>query len=158
MSYTTPVNAFHWTFTKRYVFWHPIRIIKWYFHTRKMAKQRAKQGWCEDDVTDWYNWSAYVLCGLLFDISESENMPPKRKGQLKKIAEDISSAILDDSEMVKCNEELQQVMRNTMILAEERDAAFKKHDEEVKRITEKRRRTTAEAFKELGTIFYDFWN
>ena len=52
MSYTTPMNVFNWTFTKHYVFCHPIRVIKWYFRARKMAKQRATEGWCKDDAMD----------------------------------------------------------------------------------------------------------
>ena len=158
MSYATPMDVFHWTFTKRYVFQHPIRIIKWYFRARKMAKQRAKQGWCENDVMDWYNWNAYVLCGLLLDISESENMPLKRKRQLKKIAENISDAILNDSEIEKCNEKYRQVINDVNISAEERKVALDEYDKDVKEILEKRREVVAEAFKELGTIFYDFWN
>lgn len=158
MSYTTPMDVFHWTFTWRYVFRHPFRVIKWHFSTRKMAKQRARQGWCENDAMDWYNWSAYVLCGLLLDISENENMPPKRKGQLKKIAEDISSAILNDSEIEKYNEKYRQIINSINISAEEREAALSKYDKDVKEILEKRREVVAEAFKELGTIFYDFWN
>ncbi len=157
MSYTTPMDVFHWTFTKRYVFQHPIRIIKWYFRARKMAKQRAKQGWCTNDAMDWYNWNAYVLCGLLLDISENENMPPKRKGQLKKIAEDISGAILDDSEIMKCTKELEQAMKDVSISIEDRNAASEKYDRTMREITEKRREVIAEAFKKLGTIFYDFW-
>lgn len=158
MRYDTPVDVFQWTFTRRYVWQHPFRVIKWYFRARKMAKLRARQGWCKNDAMDWYNWNAYVLCGLLLDISENENLPSKRKKQLRVIAENISGSILDDSGMTKCNEEFQRVMRNATASAEEKEAASIKYDSEMQRITEKRRETTAEAFKELGTIFYDFWN
>lgn len=120
--YNRPMSVYCWTFTRSYVFRHPIRILKWRLNARKMARQRAVYGWCDNDLTDWYNWAAYVLAGLLTEISDGKLIAPKRAKQIKGIADDIRHAVFDDSEL------------------------------------DKRRLKIAEAFENLGKIFFDFFN
>lgn len=99
MSYENhPMSVFAWTFTRRYVLRHPIRIIRWYFDARRQMRQRAVYGWCDNDLTDWYNWSAYVLAGLLAEIAENELIPKLRADQIRDIAADIRNAVLGESE------------------------------------------------------------
>lgn len=115
-----PMSVFCWTFTRRYALRHPIRIIKWWLDARRQMRQRAVYGWCDNDAMDWYNWSAYVLAGLLRDISRSKVIAPKRSAQIMSIADRITDAVLGEAE----------------------------YDE--------RRKMIAEAFAELGRIFFDF--
>ena len=114
------MSVFCWTFTSRYALRHPIRIFKWWLDAHKQQKQRAVYGWCDNDVTDWYNWSAYVLAGLLNEISDMDVVPVSRATQIKSIAAAIRHSVLDDSEYTE------------------------------------RRQKIAEAFSELGRIFFDF--
>ncbi|MBR6705647.1 MAG: hypothetical protein IKI84_03070 [Clostridia bacterium] len=93
-----PMSVYCWTFTRRYALRHPIRIIRWYFDARRQMKQRARYGWCDNDVTDWYNWSAYVLAGLLREISRNKVITPKRAGQIAGIADRITDAVLGEVE------------------------------------------------------------
>lgn len=156
--YTHPMSVFHWTFTTRYVFRHPIRVIRWWFTAQKMRNQRAVNGWCKNDATDWYNWTAYVLAGLLLDISSAEIMSSKRKNQISGIAKDIQYAILDDSELDRNAEEYSKVVLDPDATEAEKKEAYNKSSEALKAIHAKRRQMVANAFRELGDIFYDFWS
>ena len=91
------MSVFAWTFTWRYALRHPIRIIRWYLDALKQRKQRAVYGWCMNDVTDWYNWTAYVLAGLLTEISEGELIKPERAAQIRSIADGLKNAILEET-------------------------------------------------------------
>lgn len=93
-----PMSVFCWTFTRRYALRHPIRILRWYFDARRQMRQRAVYGWCDNDITDWYNWSAYVLAGLLDEIAEGVLIPKRRAAQIKTIASDIRDAVLGEAE------------------------------------------------------------
>lgn len=93
-----PMSVYCWTFTRRYALHHPIRIIRWYFDARRQMRQRAVYGWCDNDLMDWYNWSAYVLAGLLAEIAENELIPKLRADQIRDIAADIRNAVLGESE------------------------------------------------------------
>lgn len=99
MSYENhPMSVFAWTFTRRYVFHHPIRILKWWLDARRQMKQRAIYGWCDNDLADWYNWSAFVLAGLLTEISDRDVIPASRAAQIKSIAANVRNAVLGDAE------------------------------------------------------------
>ena len=117
---THPMSVFAWTFTRTYVRRHPIRIVRWYFDALRQRKQRAQDGWCDNDATDWYNWSAYVLSGLLRKISENKVISQRRAAQINGIADRITGAVLGEAEYAE------------------------------------RRKMIAEAFEELGEIFFDF--
>lgn len=93
-----PMSVFRWTFTRRYALQHPIRIIRWFMDALKQRKQRAVYGWCMNDTTDWYNWTAYVLAGLLTEISENELIKPGRAAQLRSIADGLKNAIPDTAD------------------------------------------------------------
>lgn len=93
-----PMSVFAWTFTWRYALRHPIRIIRWYLDALRQRRQRAVYGWCMNDVNDWYNWTAYVLAGLLTEISENELIKPGRAAQLRSIADGLKNAIPDTAD------------------------------------------------------------
>lgn len=151
-----PMSVFRFTFTWRYVLRHPVRVIRWLFDALEQRKQRAVNGWCMNDAYDWYNWAAYVLAGLLTEISQDELIDPKRAKQIWGIAQDISDAVLDTSEMDKSDEEFFRVVNNPDSTKEEREAAFKRSAEDRKRISEGKHNMAADAFRELGEIFFDF--
>lgn len=151
-----PMSVFRWTFTWRYAFRHPIRIIRWFFDALGQRKQRAVNGWCMNDVYDWYNWAAYALAGLLTEISEDELIDPNRAKLIRGIAQDISDAVLDTSETEKSDEEFFRVMNDPDATREEREAAMKKSVKERQQIIDGKRNMAADAFRELGEIFFDF--
>lgn len=151
-----PMSVFRCTFTWRYVLRHPIRVIRWFFRALGQRKQRATYGWCANDKTDWYNWAAYVLAGLLTEISEWEMITPMRSLQIKSIAKDISNAVLDTSAMDKSDEEFFRVINDPNATQEERKAAIERSVKERKQIETDRREMVAEAFADLGEIFFDF--
>ncbi len=93
-----PVSVFCWTFTRRYALRHPIRILRWYFDARRQMRQRAVYGWCDNDAMDWYNWNAYVLAGLLRDISRIDVISKSRAAQIKDIANRITDAVLGEDD------------------------------------------------------------
>ena len=103
-----PMSVFCWTFTRRYALRHPIRIIRWYCDARRQMKQRARYGRCDNDVTDWYNWSAYVLAGLLREISRIDVIPQRRAEQIRNIADRITDAVLGDAETAERRKMIQE--------------------------------------------------
>lgn len=151
-----PMSVFRWTFTWRYVLHHPIRVIRWFFDALRQGKQRAVYGWCMNDKTDWYNWAAYVLAGLLTETSKWEIVTPNRSKQIKSIADDISNAVLDTSAMDKSDEEFFRVINDPNATQEERKAAIERSIKERKQIETDRREMVADAFADLGEIFFDF--
>lgn len=152
------MSVFHWTFTRRYVFRHPFRVLKWWFNAHKMKRQRAVKGWCDNDVNDWYNWTAYVLSGLLLDISSVDIMSHERRTQISGIAKDIKYAILDNSELDRIDSEFSKFWLDSNATEAEKKDASDKHTAATKAVYAKRRQMVANAFRELGDIFYDFWS
>ena len=152
-----PMSVFRWTFTRRYALRHPIRIIRWFMDALKQRKQRAINGWCMNDATDWYNWAAYVLAGLLTEISENDVIPEKRAEQIRGIAEDIADAVLDTTDEDRIDEEYSRVYNDPKATEDEKQEAFERSVREKRRVLAGKRSMAADAFRELGEIFFDFF-
>lgn len=78
--------------------------IKQYFHNRKMAKQRAKWGWCVEDTWDIENWLLRVLPEMIKYQREHTNGTPvdlneiQWDGILAEIEHSLYDALEDHNE------------------------------------------------------------
>lgn len=152
------MNVYTWRFTWRYALRHPIRIIRWFFRCRKMASQRARRGWCDNDATDWYNWVGYVLSGLLNQIGENAVVPDSRKAWLKKLSYDLHYAIADSSEEDACSDKLNAICSREGCTPEERQEAYAAYRKHISEIVSAKKQLVQKSFQNLGKDFFSFWS
>ena len=138
------MNVYTWRFTWRYALRHPIRIIRWFFRSRKMASQRARRGWCDNDATDWYNWVGYVLSGLLNQIGENAVV--------------LHYAIADSSEEDACSDKLNAICSREGCTLEERQEAYYAYRKHISEIVSAKKQLVQKSFQNLGKDFFSFWS
>lgn len=152
------MNVFSWPFTRRYILRHPFRMLGLFFRKLGYARQRVRKGWCDDDLTDLYNWIAYVFCGLLDELACEEELLPDNKAKwLSCISSDIRYALTNTSEEDKCDREMKAVYSDGNVTAQERAEAAKRLSEKKKEIVARKREMIRTAFSEFGDGVLDVW-